>query len=50
MTVTFFGHRDTPSSIAPELKKVLTKLIEKTERPYFMSAMREILIGWYTIH
>lgn len=29
MTVTFFGHRDTPSSVAPELKNVLTALIEK---------------------
>ncbi|MEE1330328.1 MAG: hypothetical protein U0K18_03880 [Acutalibacteraceae bacterium] len=29
MTVTFFGHKDTPSSVAPELKNVLTALIEK---------------------
>lgn len=29
MTITFFGHRDTPSSVAPELKNVLTALIEK---------------------
>ena len=29
MSVTFFGHRDTPSSVAPELKNVLTALIEK---------------------
>lgn len=29
MPVTFFGHRDTPSSVAPELKNVLTALIEK---------------------
>ncbi len=35
MTVTFFGHRDTPSSIAPELKKVLTKLIEKNGATVF---------------
>lgn len=35
MTVTFFGHRDTPSSIAPKLKKVLTKLIEKNGATVF---------------
>lgn len=35
MTVTFFGHRDTPSSIAPELKEVLTKLIEKNGATVF---------------
>lgn len=35
MTVTFFGHRDTPSSIAPELKKVLTELIEKNGATVF---------------
>ena len=29
MTATFFGHKDTPSSVAPELKNVLTALIEK---------------------
>ena len=28
MTVTFFGHRNTPSDIKPLLKKVLRKLIE----------------------
>ena len=28
MTCCFFGHKDTPSTIAPELEKVLTDLIE----------------------
>ena len=27
MTCCFFGHKDTPSTIAPELEKVLTDLI-----------------------
>ena len=29
MTVTFFGHRNTPDSIQPALKKTLIQLIEK---------------------
>lgn len=29
MTCTFFGHRDTPESVRPALRKVLTELIEK---------------------
>ena len=29
MTVTFFGHRNTPDSIQPSLKKTLIQLIEK---------------------
>lgn len=29
MKVTFFGHRDTPQSIRPKLKAVLTDLIEQ---------------------
>lgn len=29
MTVTFFGHRDTPQTIRPALEKLLTELIEK---------------------
>ena len=28
MTVTFFGHRNTPAYVKPLLKKVLTELIE----------------------
>ena len=29
MTVTFFGHRNTPDSVQPALKKTLIQLIEK---------------------
>ena len=29
LTCTFFGHRDAPETLAPQLERVLTELIEK---------------------
>ena len=50
MTVTFFGHRNTPDSVQPILKKTLIQLIVNEDADTFYVGNRGASTVWYTVH